>query len=153
MKVISLITKNRCCSFTECAQRIKETLERLSYIDDKLKTWYKTDKPKKNEIVAPIDYTKIDVLENLILEGRNINKDTKEVYEELGSLIILKSEKQFKKSIALRFSCCTKANSFYDGVTLFDPLFTKELELSQEKITQIIAIFKDIWKSDIVEIK
>ena len=130
---------------SENAVKIQKTIKGLSQIDERLSNWYLTTKPKKNSIVESITDNNLEFFEKLIIKNRNINPDTKEIYLELGSYFSLKSNKIFMKGFGLNFSCCTNSKTPNDGVQLHDPLFQKEMDLSETQIEQIAQLFKEIW--------
>jgi hypothetical protein len=147
---LSILLKNT--SVHGNAYKIKSTLEGLSQIDDRLSNWYLSDKPKKNSILESITNNDLDFFENLVIRRRNKNPDTKEIFIELGSNILLKSHKTFTKGFGLWFTCCTDSKDFHDGVLFYDPLLQKEMDLTDEQIQQIVMLFKEIWQPDTVEV-
>lgn len=87
----------------ECTKKIFQTFTYLRNVDNSFVQWYLTKKPRKGELVTPIE-TDIDSIKDLLLKGRNFN-DIGELLEDLGYVISLKSFKDFSKSHVLSFSC------------------------------------------------
>jgi hypothetical protein len=137
-------------SVEECAMKIEQTLTLLSKEDKGFCFWYKTTKPKRGEIVEPLELTKRSI-EVLLLEGRNYN-DEGRLVEELGYQIHLKSGLDYNKSHNLSFTCGgyskmsklipNNVNATIRASEIKNPLFDKK------DIDTISELFKRIWNPE-----
>ena len=85
-----------------CITKVKATVDLLSSLDDSFVVWYKTTRPRKGELLQPID-TRSGV-EALLLRGRNYD-DTGQLLDDLGYLVYLKSEEDYSKAHILSITC------------------------------------------------
>jgi len=100
----------------DCSIKIRRSLHLLEGIDASFKNWYKTTKPKKGELVMPIDSGEDSIMQ-LLLKGRNYN-DVGVLLENLGYAFMLKSEKDFSKAHVLSFQCGCYFEKIPNAVTL-----------------------------------
>lgn len=134
-------------STKECAVKVKATFDFLSSIDESFRTWYKTSRPRKGEILQPIDIS-IKSIQTLLLNGQNHN-DLGELLEELGYLIYLKSEKTYSKAHVLSITCGCYLDTIPNNVILnIGNNEAHEHLTSTETLEKIYKSLVNIWHPD-----
>ena len=88
----------------ECANKVEETFDFLYRIDSSFAEWYKTTRPRRGELVNPLEIRSIAGIEKILLEGRNYN-DLGEGLDDLGYSIYIKSNTDFSKAHVLSIRC------------------------------------------------
>lgn len=131
----------------ECAQKVFETFAYLRNVDNSFNQWFQTEKPRKGQVVAPLNIS-MEGIKDLLLSGRNFN-DIGELLEDLGYLLYLKSFIDFSKSHVLSFSCGQFNERITNSVVLE---LSKEKEFSYlHQTSTLLRIFRKlgkIWSPD-----
>lgn len=104
-------------SIETCSKKLHETFLFLSNeLEDGLSQWYKTRRPKKNEIIQPIELNE-SAIKSLLFDGRNINDDGS-LNEDLGYTVYLKSQKDFGKAVVFSSTCGCYNKLISNSVTI-----------------------------------
>lgn len=126
-----------------CTNKLVATFNFLRQIDDSLSLWYKTSRPRKGELLLPIDTQDEKAVKILLQKGQNCN-DIREKLEDLGYLIYLKSEKDFSKAHILSIKCGGSLNGVPNNVTLNIGKNKSYVHLTSTNVLE--KIFKEITK-------
>ncbi|MBY0282040.1 MAG: hypothetical protein K2W94_07800 [Alphaproteobacteria bacterium] len=132
---------------TTCTAKIKSTLDLLSSLDNSFTLWYKTSKPRKGEVLQPVD-TSSEGIKTLLLKGQNYN-DVGELLEDLGYLIVLKSEKDFSKAHILSVICGCYFEKTPNSITLNIGKNNAHKDLAKREVLEnLYRGLIEIWKPD-----
>ncbi|MFT3949962.1 MAG: hypothetical protein QM763_23555 [Agriterribacter sp.] len=99
-----------------CSTKLYNTFYFLKEFDVSFKEWYKTNKPRKGQIVGPIA-SDLQSLKSLLIKGQNLN-DLGGILEDLGYLVHVKSCKDYSKAHILSISCGSYFKQVSNSVTL-----------------------------------
>jgi hypothetical protein len=131
-----------------CSNKLLELFNFLKQEDESFNFWYKTQKPKKGQVIEPIDSnTKIGV-KNLLALSQNYNDDGT-LHEDLGYTIFLKSRTEFAKAHTLSLTCDCRNKSISNCVTINIAQVNAPDYL--DKITNMEKIYTElvkIWHPD-----
>ena len=132
-----------------CANKVNATLKLLSSIDNSFKEWYKTTRPRKNEIVEPLDLSFEGTKKHLI-SGQNYTDIPRRVIEDLGYLIHIKSEKNYSKAHVLSISCGAYFEQIESApncvVLTFSKETNKEYLTAPVLLNMMYSELSNIWK-------
>lgn len=131
-----------------CINKVQATFDFLRHFDDSFSSWYKTSRPRKGELLLPLDTQSERGVEDLLLKGQNHN-DIGELLDDAGYLIYLKSEKDFSKAHVLSIKCGGSIKEISNNVTLNIGKDGSYVHLMNK--TCLEGIFKgfiEIWQPD-----
>ena len=135
-------------SVETCANKVDASFKLLANIDVSFTEWYKTSRPKKNEILQPVNLS-IEGIEQLLRKGRNYSDIGHRLIEDLGFLFLVKSEKNYSKAHNLGFTCGSYIEPISNCITLNLSTSLDKQHLTDQSILQ--KIYKglvDIWQPD-----
>jgi hypothetical protein len=129
-----------------CVEKVYNTIIYLSQTDDSFKLWYRTAKPKKGTLLAPIDINKLSI-EKLFLNAQIYN-DIGDLEEDLGYLFSLKSEVNYKISHVLSITCGSYHHRLTNCVNLEILGENIKNKMKIEDIKNIYIRLIEIWQPD-----
>ncbi len=99
-----------------CVNMLYETFVFLDECDDSFHFWYTTQRPKKGQVIEPINLSK-EGIKDLLIKGQNFNDDGT-LNSDLGYLVYLKSSKDFSKAHVISITCGNVSKLLKNSVTL-----------------------------------
>lgn len=123
---------------------IHTTVKWLQSLDESFSRWYPTERPKKSEILTPLELN-ADVIVSSINKGKIYIESIPPLY--LGFTFTWKSEKKFEMAHRLSFSGDSLNESFPNSVVL--EINDRSLSnVKAELLLKILNKFIEIWKPE-----
>lgn len=145
--VIGLYWGPRKEGIEECIDKVSNTFFKLKEIHASMQDWYLTTRPKKGQLVVPIDLS-LEGIKSLLLRGRYF-KDDGSLNEDLGYLLYLKSIKDFSKAHVLSIKCGSTSELTPNSVVITISRYEGYDYMTKDEILRtIISRLSDIWKPD-----
>lgn len=131
-----------------CAYKVDATFKLLKNIDSSFAEWYKTSRPKKNEILQTLDLS-IEGIKQLLIKGQHYSDVGRRLIEDLGFLFSVKSVKEYRQAHNLSFSCGAYVEPISNNVNInLSSVIDKQHLTDQVILQKIYKGLVDIWQPD-----